>query len=201
MWDASRSTPDLPGLEGRSGRWWHQWATATGHQGAVAEVLPLPDASNGSGFALRAAGTEAVGWGAKLVAGLSVQVGERPEAVRFRCYDASAYAGVKFRARGSGILFVLLQTRDSVPAELGGMCREKCWFTASRAVVLTGDFRDYHLEWEQFNPPDPSRAPQSNLMLLEFLVQRTTEPYEIVMSEVALMTRAEVMQRDWSIGF
>lgn len=195
LWDASTSTPSLPNLEGRNGRWLHHWATKTGSERTDAPVITLPGEDGAPRFALHAAGNHAGGWGAKLGTGFSVHLGADPNEVRFDCYDASAYAGVRFRARGNGIVFVLLQTDDSIPAALGGTCEKKCWFTSSHALVLEQDFREYRLEWDRFSTAERARPPQAQLMLLEFLVQRRPEPYEIVIAEAALMTHREAAPR------
>lgn len=190
LWDASASTPDLPPLDGRSGRWLHHWDTGTGNQQTIPNIL-VAGASEKARYTLEATGTHAMGWGAKLGTALRVQVEREPDKVRFQCYDASAYAGVRFRARGTGIVFLLLQTRNSIPEELGGRCRSKCWFTSSHALALISDFRDYRIEWERFSAAQTAELPQSELMLLEFLVARTPEPYAIELDAVALMTHDE----------
>lgn len=195
LWDASRSTPNLPNLEGRRGRWLYHWATETGSERVDASVITLPGEGGAPTFALRGAGERAVGWGAKLSTGFSVHVGADPHEVRFDCYDASAYAGVRFRARGDGIVFVLLQTEDSIPVELGGTCKNKCWFTASHALVLEDEFRDYRLRWDRFSMANTARPPQARLMLLEFLLQPSHDPYEVVIAEAALMTHTEAAPR------
>jgi hypothetical protein len=88
-------------------------------------------------------------------------------------------------------VLVLLQTSASVPLELGGQCESKCWFTASHALALGDTTKEYRLTWDRFGTSHQSRRPESHLMMLEFLVQRGPDPYQIVVEEMALMTEAE----------
>lgn len=191
LWSSTRAVPDLIRADGRLGRWMHQWpeGASIGMVPARVEPLVLPGAARGN--ALTAAGPRVSGWGTKLSAGLRVHLGASPDKVRFDCYDASKYAGVRFSARGRGIVFVLLQTVDSVPEELGGKCRDRCWFTSSHAFALSDEFRDFRLPWDQFNGPDTNDPAETHLTLLEFFVQPQSEPFEIALTNVAFMTRDE----------
>ncbi len=189
LWDSTRTTPDLIQADGRFGRWMHQWPERTANGIAAASLTPL--AGGDAGFALTLAGSHAPGWGAKLGSGLRVHLGAAPDQVRFDCYDASKYAGVKFSARGRGVVFVLLQTVDSVPMALGGTCTERCWFTNSHAVALTPEIREHRITWDRFMKPNSSQSVPSRLTLLEFFVQPQPEPYEVVVTNAAFMTEQD----------
>lgn len=189
LWDSTRTTPDLIQADGRFGRWMHHWSEGIANGFAAANLTPL--AGGDAGFALTVAGSHAPGWGAKLGSGLRVHLGADPDQVRFDCYDASKYAGVKFSARGKGVVFVLLQTVDSVPLELGGTCTKRCWFTSSHAVALTAELREHRITWDRFSKPNSNQSAPSRLTLLEFLVQPQPEPYEVVVTNAAFMTERD----------
>jgi hypothetical protein len=174
----STNALEIPKRDGRAGRWFHTRNT-TGH---AFEEQPLrivnstgPGATGG--HALRIAGAPPVGWGAN--AGIRLE----------RCYDASQYAGVSFKARGKGSLHVNLQTLDSVPADLGGRCTHKCWFTAGRYIVLTERFETHHIRWQDVSAPDPSYDFSREVMQLMFAVQSGPEPYEFWVDDVRFTQR------------
>lgn len=166
--------------DGRSGNWFHQRNIG----GQMAQPQPLrilesPEATHENRQALRIAGPATTGWGAN--AGVQFD----------RCYDGSAYAGVEFRARGSGLLFVGLQTSDSIPVEFGGRCTQKCWFTAGRHIVLSDRFATHRIRWEDVSSPDPSYEVPKELMQLMFSVQSGPEPYEFWLDDLRFIPESE----------
>lgn len=188
LWHSRLSSPHAPSIDGRSGVWLHSWGGSMPGDPRPAEIVPSADAD---GFLLRAAGPSASGWGAKLGVALRARPGSTLQSAKVECYDASAYDGIRFRASGSGIVFVLLQTPDSVPPELGGTCRDKCWFTASHAVALSEEPQDYLLEWSVFSREDDAQPIQSRLMFVELFFQKRNVPYEVAVQSVGLAKRRE----------
>ncbi len=168
----------IPELDGRRGTWFHA-RNSVGEVGVPQGLSIAIPPGNGDerSLAINAAGPPPVGWGANF-------------GVRFEpCYDASAYAGVEVTMRGSGVIFVGLQTLDSVPVEFGGRCTTRCWFTGGRHIALTDEFVTHRIRWEDVSPPSPSRGIPSELDQIMFSVQSGPEPYDIWVSELRFISQ------------
>lgn len=137
--------------------------------------------------ALEVQGPASPGWGAKLTLGMRAQpVGSN--GVHLDCYDASAYRGVRFRASGTGIVQVVLQSAESIPRDMGGTCTDKCWFSASHAIALGGSAQEFEIPWRQFGPDDVVRSVVPQLMMIDFVIQATDAPYRLTLADVAFIS-------------
>jgi hypothetical protein len=163
----------IPELDGRRGAWFHARHT-TGEDGRPEPLEVLPPRRNpySKANALKFAGPAPSGWGANF--------GVRLDA----CYDASAYAGIEFRARGAGALWVGFHTPDSVPVEFGGNCVSKCWFTAGRTVTLSNRFTSYRIGWSDVHSPSGERGFESRILQVTFSVQSGPTPYDVWLDEL-----------------
>jgi hypothetical protein len=177
---------EIPSRDGRVGHWFH----TRNRNGAEWRMLPLRvaaaepvDAQSGAadvsvqGHALRVAGAPPTGRGVNVGIMLS------------RCYDAEAYAGIEFKVRGTGLWFFNVQTLDSVPAELGGRCTHKCWFTGGRQVQPTDRFETYSVRWDDMTPPDPNYDMSLEVLQLVFSLQSGPEPYELWLDDVKFIEK------------
>jgi hypothetical protein len=142
------------------------------------QVLPSPEPSSNDARALHLAGRAESGWGAN--AGIEFE----------SCYDASAYDGIEFRARGPGAVFVALQTVSSVPVEAGGRCQDKCWFNGGRFLVLGDDFQTYQVRWPDVNSPNPDPPIETELLQILFSVQSGTD-YDYWLDDVRFIARGQ----------
>jgi hypothetical protein len=172
------TAPVLHQRDGRVGRWFHRRNT-TGDmiQPEPLRIVDHPEATEANRRALRIAGPPPVGWGAN--AGIELQ----------RCYDASAYAGIEFRARGSGVIFVGFQTVASVPLEFGGNCTTKCWFTAGRYFALSDQFATHRISWQDLSSPEPDYDVSKELLQLTFSVQSGSKPYEFYLDDLRFIPK------------
>lgn len=165
----------LPGAP--EGRWLH----LRHHAQQEFERLPLavrpsPSPSPGNRLALNVQGRAETGWGANV-------------AIEFReCFDASAYDGLEFRARGPGAVFVAFQTVSSVPTHAGGRCQDRCWFNGGRFIVLDDEFRSYRVRWQDVNPPNPEQKVAEQLLHIQFSVQSGTD-YDFWLDDVRFIER------------
>lgn len=162
--------------DGRFSTWYHFRSS----DAEEPEALPLTFIETvggaSSGWALRAKGLAAEGWGS--IVGFSLRGS--------MCYNSSAYAGVRFRARGEGEVQVRLLTSASTPKRLGGDCETGCWHAAQHRVVLSGAFENYALGWQQFVFPEGSGNLQQ-LTMIEFARKASAKPYELLLDDVALI--------------
>ena len=167
-------------LEARNGYWVS--LSDTDPDGAEPVLLPSlrPDPSPGNRYALHVAGARHRSWGA------SVQVELGPP-----CYDASAYAGIAFDARGPGRLSAGIRTVDAVPVLRGGTCTEDCYQSHLGEVTLESEWKTYVLGWSHLHqegearPVDPRRANG-----VEFLLRPEDTPYDVWIDNVRFVRDA-----------
>lgn len=87
-------------------------------------------------------------WGAALVSNIS-----HKEALRCP-YNASAFKGLSFVARGSGVVRVQVMMPGVVDKEFGGTCDpgkgQVCYDNHGLDIELTPEFKTYELPWSSF---------------------------------------------------
>jgi hypothetical protein len=64
-------------------------------------------------------------------------------------FNAGAFAGLKFRAKGPGRIEVAIPLPETVQAEAGGVCTERCYDTHRKTIFLTDEWAEYTVEWSQ----------------------------------------------------
>jgi hypothetical protein len=163
---------------------WGPWLVARdsdprGTSYPIPPVLrPEPTAKNR--LALHAQGGELRDWGA------SIEITfPRP------CYDASAYGGVAFSARGPGRLYFAAREVRVVGVEYGGSCSRDCYNAHVRKIDLDGTWRRFEVRWSdlrqrgyQTEPLDPK-----TLHSLTFQVHAEDTPYDFWIDDVEFITR------------
>jgi len=180
-----RNTAVFP-ESGREGFW------GVVHDNTAGVVFPAgefaPDASglNGSlGAHVKASGYS--DWGALLSTTLSYLAGG------VRCaYNASAFAGLRFYAHGSGRVRVSLAIPATQDKEFGGACDSDkdmiCYDTHSKFVVLSPEWTLYELPWSLFlqrgfGTPAPFRPDQ--VLVVQFALDTPELPVELWVDEVS----------------
>lgn len=109
-------------------------------------------------------------------------------------YDASAYSGVRFRARGNAPLRVVLPTKESSFQSLGGDCpdSEGCFDRHGRTLSLDANWRDYEINFcelsqEGWGVPFTEYNP-ANALGVSFLI-RSTHAFEVSLDDVEFIPR------------
>jgi hypothetical protein len=165
--------PTIVRRDGRDGTWVHRRNRIRDFWDAQPLLVATsPEATPASQSALEIAGPAPTGAGAS--AGLRLK----------HCYDASAYSGIEFRARGPGPVFVALQTLSSVPTQQGGHCTDKCWFTGGRYIALSDRFETYRIRWQDVVAPEPDYDVSKELLEILFVVQSGPTPYSFWLDDV-----------------
>ena len=109
------------------------------------------------------------------------------------CYDASAYAGVSFVAKGPGVVKVGLQMLDIQDVRYGGLCKTDCYNAHRKVVELSKSWKEYTVRWEDLHqlyeagPPlafDPSRV-----RFLEFSIAPEDTPFDLWIDDVSFVKR------------
>jgi hypothetical protein len=183
-WEESDSR--VAPLDGREGNW-ITYDDGTGKQTPPDKSPLFPARLHGgrgtSTRALHMVGGKFKDWGVTFGAELADAA----------CYDASAYAGIEFWAKGSGFLKVGLQMIDVQDEKYGGFCKTDCYNTHRKVVALSKTWQHYVVRWEELaqlykaGPPldfDPTRV-----RFLEFGVGPESTPFDLWIDDVAFVKR------------
>ena len=103
-------------------------------------------------------------------------------------FNASAFDGVRFKAKGQGRVRVHLGIPETVPKDQqGGRCKEKCWDTHSRVVMLTDNWETYEIPWEQLQQwgwGTEAKFDPSQVLSLQFAVDSKNLPVDFWIDDV-----------------
>jgi hypothetical protein len=172
-------------VEHRAGTWL-TFNDGTGAQfpkpGLLSAATRIPGGRGESHFGLHSSGGKFHKWGANL----SLELNPR------RCYDASAYAGIEFWARGRGELRLVVQMTQVVSEEFGGSCTEQCFDAHAKNIKLSRDFEHVVVRWEElrqagFGPPLPFDA--RSLFSVAFSVLPEQTPFDFWIDDVSFVQR------------
>jgi hypothetical protein len=109
------------------------------------------------------------------------------------CYDASAYAGIEFWAKGPGQIRVGLQMIDVQDVKYGGLCQTDCYDTHRKIVDLSPTFRKYVVRWEDLRQLYAARVPVAfdprRVRFLEFGIAPESTPFDVWLDDVAFVRR------------
>lgn len=130
---------------GRSGIW--QLVTSSDGGDVMGRVAPEPIEPERGQRALRVAVPPVGGWGASLVTNFG------------RCQDASAFRGVRFRAKGPAMLHVMINMAEVVDRRHGGTCVEGCYHAHVREVLTSERFATYSVLFDELE--QPSTTPEA----------------------------------------
>lgn len=152
--------------DGRSGSW-HAGQDGTGFLSTTDPPVPEVGGVDGVGSALHLSGGGFSSWGANLT--VELRNGAFP-------YDASAYRGIKFWARGSGTrLKVIFMQQNLAPGHPCSTCNTangECGLLYSSEVAINDAWSPYTVDWTSLTPPtviDTPFAPDQ-LMTIQFEV-------------------------------
>jgi hypothetical protein len=165
--------------DGRVGAW-HIGQDGTGTLEQSEPPVPVAGGANDSNFALRMSGSGFTNWGAN--AYFELRAGSSP-------YDASVHRGIRFWARGSGQLRVILTQQNLAPSHSCSTCAEEsgeCGQFYSALVPLSADWAEHTLNWAAFEPPTAIRTPLApeQLMKIEFEAP-APDPVDFWLDDVA----------------
>jgi hypothetical protein len=173
-------------LDGRDGNW-ITYDDRTGKQTRPdkSPLFPsrLMSARGASTRALHMMGGKFTTWGVTFGAELADAA----------CYDAAAYAGIEFWAKGAGFMKVGLQMIDVQDEKYGGFCKTDCYNTHRKVVALSKTWKHYVVRWEELKqlyragPPldfDPSRV-----RFIEFGLGPESTPFDLWIDDVSFLKR------------
>jgi hypothetical protein len=192
--DWEKPDSQLLPLDGRSGSW-VTYDDGTGLQRPTARSPLVPTAipryRTPSKHALHISGTRFSRWGVTFGA----------ELANAACYDASAYAGIEFRARGPGRLKVGVQMIDVQSAKYGGFCKDGCYHSHRKEVELAREWTKHLVQWADLQQADeqlPDQPPEAyehipldpaRIRFLEFGVSAENTPFDLWLDDVEFVRR------------
>jgi hypothetical protein len=185
-WEGNDSS--VAPLDGRGGN----WATYDDHTGKQtppdkSPLFPMriPGGRDGSNRALHMQGGKFKDWGVTFGA----------ELANAACYDASAYAGIEFWAKGPGAIKVGFQMIDVQDEKYGGFCKldKDCYNTHRKVVTLDKSWKHYAIRWEELHQlykagPDIAFDPH-RVRMLEFGIGPEATPFDLWIDDVSFVKR------------
>ncbi len=107
------------------------------------------------------------------------------------CYDASAYAGLRFRAKGPGRVFVGAREVRVVPTRWGGTCQEDCYNVHAAAVFLDSDWKQYDVRWSEMRQRGYDTPPldPTSLHSLQWHVHGEDTPFDFWIDDVRFIEK------------
>ena len=175
-------------LDGRAGNW-ATYDDGTGKQTPPDKSPLFPSRIHGgrgaSTRALHMVGGKFKDWGVTFGAELADAA----------CYDASAYAGVEFWAKGPGVIKVGFQMIDVQDEKYGGLCKSEpdCYNTHRKVVELSKGWKHYTIRWEElvqlYQAGPPIRFDPSRVRFFEFGIGPDSTPFDLWIDDVAFVKR------------
>src|SRR5690606_31506141 len=109
-------------------------------------------------------------------------------------FNASAFNGLRFKAKGNGRVRVHLGVPETVPTDQEGRCKERCWDTHSRIVMLSDEWETYVIPWEQLQQWGwGTEAPftPEQVLSLQFAVDSKDLPVDFWIDDVEFTRASE----------
>jgi hypothetical protein len=152
--------------------------------------LPEGEASADQQFAVHATAEGYSDWG--VVWGTTLKwLGDG-----YKCpFNASAFAGLRFRAKGKGSVAVKLGTLDTVPGEYEGRCRERCWDTHGKRIYFAEAWQEYTITWEQLQQQGwgaEARFDPERVLNLNFSADSKDLPLDFWLDDLRFITAQEL---------
>jgi hypothetical protein len=175
--------------------------TDDGTSGTRTPAAGFETTPGGPGGSLMSARLQASGYTSY---GASIGVGLQHVEGGLRCpVNASDYRGIRFDARGPGVINVILDVPGTVPFEYGGSCdpeSESCWDGHVTQVVLSDGFRRYELEWSSFAQTGWGKVvafDSATILGLAFAVAPANLPIDFEVDNVSFMIEPEGDPLPW----
>lgn len=105
------------------------------------------------------------------------------------------FAGIRFRARGKGSLFVRFGTWDTVPPEFEGKCKNRCWDAHSKRVYFTDEWQQQVVLWSQLQQAGwgtEARFDTKHVLNLNFAAEAKDQPVDFWIDDLEFITAEQV---------
>ncbi len=112
-----------------------------------------------------------------------------------RCpLNVSAFAGLRFRAKGPGTVRVAFGIPETQPADSGGTCTTGCYDVHGKVVYLSDRWDDYLVAWnrlEQGGWGTQARFDPARVVSLQFMVKPQDLPVDFWLDDLAFVDQHE----------
>jgi len=153
------------------------------------EKLPEAEATKDNGYAVHFTASGQKDWGA--VWGVTLKW----ESKGIRCpFNASNFAGIRFRARGPGAMRVTVGIPETMPSEAGGSCKAKCYDSYGKVVHMSQCWDEYLVRWDQLQQGgwgNEARFDPARVIQLAFTARVEDLPADFWLDDIALVTAKE----------
>ena len=177
----------------REGWWWAATDTTPnakimpGKDAFAAERLPAGEATNDNLFAAHFVAEGQKEWGAVWGSSLAWTNGG------IKCpFNASKFAGISLRAKGKGAIILRIGQPETIGADGGGQCKERCYDSYGKKLFLTPEWQTFSVPWEKLQQEgwgtqvrfDPER-----LIQIGFAVAVKDLPVDFWIDDVAFIPK------------
>jgi hypothetical protein len=107
-------------------------------------------------------------------------------------FNAAAFDGLAFMARGKGRVRVNLGTPETTPSEQEGRCQKGCWDSHGAFVFLTDEWTEQRLPWSAFAQQGwgtTARLDVKELLAINFAIGRGDQPADVWLDDVRFIQR------------
>jgi len=107
-------------------------------------------------------------------------------------FNAAAFEGLAFMARGKGRVRVNVGIPETVPTDQEGRCQKGCWDSHGSYVFLTDEWREHRIPWSAFAQRGwgtVSRLNLAELLSVNFAVLREDQPAELWLDDIRFLTK------------
>jgi len=119
-------------------------STITPNAPFAAELLPEAESTKDNRYAAHLTASGEKNWGVVWGAALQRTTGG------LKCpLNVSAFAGIKFRAKGPGMVRVSVAVPEVTPPDGGGTCKDRCYDAHAKSFLLSDHWDSYELRWEK----------------------------------------------------
>lgn len=109
--------------------------------------------------------------------------------------NASAFAGLRLRAKGQGRIRVNFGTPDTVPPEQGGKCKQGCWDTHSKVLDLTPEWAQYDIPFDKLQQGGwghQAKFDSERVLSLNFSAGPDAQPVDFWIDDLVWLTAADL---------
>jgi hypothetical protein len=119
----------------------------------------------------------------------------RWESKGIRCpLNASAFAGIRFRAKGPGTVRLAFGMPETEPADAGGTCTSGCYDVHGKVYYLTDRWEDYVVRWDRLEQQGwgtEARFDPTRIVSLQLSVKPKDLPADFWIDDVAFVAERE----------
>lgn len=109
------------------------------------------------------------------------------------CYDASAYDGIAFWAKGEVAVYVGVQVIDVQSPKFGGFCKgDGCYNSHRKRVNLSPAWQRHVVRWselEQLHPASRFPLDTKRIRFLEFTILPEDTPFDVWLDDVSFVSK------------